>query len=278
MAVLLVCAVVAVAVIAMDHKLTAWNELPFNGFGSIEPVVKKTATLPVRYRVLLPWVYWLIFWMLGGEDDPPERRPIYLFLKWGLAFLSLSVATYFFSPVVALALVIGWLLTLQYDYWSCYAEPLAFLLVLTGNVPLAVIGVIIGTLTKQTAIFLPFVFLSVGGGWWSVLLAGVYSVTDFITKRYQGKGERSNTVRKPMNVAFHYIWDKEPEWRYWLLFGWGLVAMTFVSVAHFQYMPSPFMETAWVPMAVCCAAFFRALIHEPRVMVLNVLWIGSLMA
>ena len=276
MAILLIYPFLAALMLSLDHATTSYNNTPLNGYGGIWPTVKKEARLPMRHRVLVPWLYAFTFWLLGGEDDPPEPLPIYLFWKWFFMAASMMVAAYFFSHAIALLLALYWMVTLQYDYWSVYTESLAFLLVLTGDVRFAAIGVVIGALSKDTAIVLPVVFLFTGGGWWTTAIAILcYGLMAFV-RVYQGRHPIKNTLRKPTNCAFKYVWTHKV-WRRFLLMGWGVIIVSFVVLAHYQHMPEPFRSTAWVLPAICLAGFFGALVHEPRVFAVNVIWWGALL-
>lgn len=277
MAILLIYPILALMMVLLDHKITSYNNTPLNGYGGIWPVIKREATPPMRYRVLLPWLYGAVFWILGGEEDPPEPLPIYLFWKWFFMAASMMAAAYFFSHAIALILALYWMLTLQYDYWSVYAEALAFLLVLTGDICLVLAGVTIGALSKDTAIVLPLVFLSIGGGWLTVPVAMLCWGLVLAVCFYQGKHpDAVNSYRKPMNCAFKYVW-KRKVWRGFLLIGWGTIIVSLVVLAHYQQIPYPFRETVWVLPVMCLAGFFGALVHEPRVFAVNVIWWGALL-
>ena len=269
--------ILAVALVSMEHMLCKGNYTSvWNGYGAIDYVIARTAKSPARQRVLVPWLVWATEWLLGGKDDPPERLPIYLFWKWALMSAALMVAGHFFSHAVALGMALYWALTFQYDYWSVYGECLAFLLALTGNVWLACAGALVGVASKPTFILLPFVFLFSGGGWWTFLVGAVCIIGKLGIYWYQGQGEGSK-FRKPMNVSPHYIFAHYKDKIRWYVMGWAVIAVSLVALAHWQYMPSPFRETAWVLPVVCGMGFFGAMVYEPRVFALNALWIASLL-
>ena len=78
-------------------------------------------------------------------------------------------------------------------------------------------------------------------------------------------------MRKPVNCAFNHVW-KEKDNRRPMVMGWGVILVSFVVFAHFGNMPEPFRGTAWVLPVMCAATFFFAVVHEPRVMAVNVIW------
>ena len=239
-------------------------------------MIDKKSRDPAQWRVLMPWLFGATRWALGGKEDPPLELPIYLFWKWALMSIAMMAASYFLSPIIALGMGLFWVLTFQYDYWCVYSEALAFVLVLTGNPLLGVAGGVIGGLTKNTAVVLPLVFACVNRTWWSILVAAACYGTLAFVRFYQGNAPRYHPYRNPMNCAFFTVWKGVAKRRY-LIIGWGVIIVSWIVFAHFQYMPEPYRSTAWVLPAMTFAAMFFALIHEPRVMAVNIIWIVSLL-
>jgi hypothetical protein len=250
---------------------TVWN-----GMGAIDAVIKKEAKGVQRHRVLVPWLVWATEWCLGGEGDPPERLPIYLFWKWALMSAAMMVAGWFFSPIIALGMALYWACTFQYDYWSVYAEALSFLLVITGNVWLACLGAVLGATSKPTAVILPLVYATQGGGWQSLWVALAFAVPFGAIQWWQGPSPETKW-RKPMNVAPHHIFRDRPDMVLWYLMGLGVIVASLVAFVLSGSMLEPFRSTAWVLPVICGAAFFNANVYEPRVFALNSIWIVSLL-
>jgi hypothetical protein len=167
-------------------------------------------------------------------------------------------------------------MTFQFDYWSVYSECLAFVLVLTGNVPLGLLGVVIGATTKNTALILPLIFLAVNQTWAAAGVALVCYTTFIVVREYQGKVRRYHPMRNPINLAFCYIWKGEGRRRF-ILLGWGVIVVSLIVFTHYRHMPEPYRSTAWVLPVMCAATFFCALVHEPRIMAVNVIWWMSLL-
>lgn len=285
MAVLLIYPVLALMILSLDYRITKYNyDVPQNGYGSLEGVIDRNAPQPAQYRVLMPWLFHATRWLLGGREDPPLTVPIYLFWKWVFMTAAMMVASHFFSPVIALALGLYWVLTLQYDYWSVYSECLAFLLVLTGSLPLACLGVIIGALSKDTAVVLPFifpfvVFQEIGLGRTILateVLVALCGAALVGVRMYQGEGIRKKLFRKPMNCAFPFVWGDKNK-RHYFVMGWGVIIVSLIAAAHYRFMPEPFKSTAWVLPVMCAASFSFALVHEPRVMAVNIIWWAALL-
>lgn len=167
-------------VIYADFGLTKHNlSAPFNGHGAVCNVLAGRARRPMQFRVLVPWLCFALekcSWLL--PRDKVGEHPflsIYLRVKWAtvpalmwasfLYFNRTGVNPFYATGLFALFLV----LAAEYDYGETYLESIfftvAFLLLLSGwswafvlFLPLAFLG----SITKETTIFIPFTALLLG--------------------------------------------------------------------------------------------------------------------
>jgi hypothetical protein len=119
---------------------------PANGYGAIDLTMRREIKAPMAYRVLGPLV---VTWIERLTRLP--RIGIYQDFKLALETLAFwSVGQAFGAPVAMLTAVLL-LLTVKYDYWSWAAELAGLSLALTGRLELAIPGVILYALSRETA-------------------------------------------------------------------------------------------------------------------------------
>lgn len=247
---------------------------PWNGLGAVEGTIQKTADAPMVYRVLVPWVIALIEKVV---NDPPKRvvprLTLYLLVKWGLMTVSLVTVHLILGPVFALGAALYWLMTVQFDYWSLYAETMAFAMVLSGQTELAVIGVIIAAMSRETSFVLPVIFaFVVPTSMWPnmVLVFSVWIATVASVREYQGKHDLyCARVMVLENLDMNETL-RQPHRRYYLAVGWGMILLSVLILFH--TLPEPFNSTKWVPVVISALGFGAGFVHEPRIFTVSMLW------
>lgn len=148
----------------------------WNGFGAIPGVLRRDSGAPMRYRVLVPWVLaglWSskskgIAGLWSGESTGRGRVVMYQVVKVGLLAAALGVWEGLLGRAGVLALALAVALTLEFDYWDCYAELLGMGLALTGSPGWVAVGAVVWGLSRETAGLAP-VLGYVAGGFWAGL-------------------------------------------------------------------------------------------------------------
>lgn len=143
----LVTLLLAVCLSRVQYLVSRGNmKARFNGFGAIPTVQDKTADAPMVYRVLVPW-------LLGKRATVATYNALQAILMWG-ALYSLFLA--WGTPVMLLCAVL-FTVTFYFDYWDWTAEIIGFSLALV-SLPLAILGVVIHGLSRETAPLCGLVF------------------------------------------------------------------------------------------------------------------------
>ena len=147
----------------------------FNGYGAIAAVRAKTADAPMVYRVLVPW--------LIGKPTMAKYQ------AFQVTFITAALYSVYLAWGVPVMLVTAVLLTctFYFDYWDWAPELLGFSLALV-SLPLAIVGVVLHGLSRETA---PLVGLAYGlhfRDWLGGLLVGLlgFAVLQFV-RFVQGK-------------------------------------------------------------------------------------------
>jgi len=147
----------------------------WNGYGAIESVQNKTAAAPMIYRVLFPW--------LIGKPTMAKYQALQVTFITG-ALLSVYLAWGLPVMLVSAVLITG---TFLFDYWDWSAELIGFSLALV-SFPLAVLGVILHGLSRETAPLVGLVyalhFQDINGG---LVLSFVGFAVLVLVRRVQGK-------------------------------------------------------------------------------------------
>lgn len=177
---LLFIAFLSWVVIYADFGLTKHNlNVHWNGQGAIKDVLSGKAQRPMQFRVLIPWLCFILekcSWLLPRDRNKDHPfLSIYLRIKWAtvpilmwasfLYFSKIGVNPFYATGLFALFMI----LAARYDYGETYLESiffvLAFLLLLSGwswafvlFLPLGFFG----SLTKETTIFIPVTALLAG--------------------------------------------------------------------------------------------------------------------
>lgn len=136
----------------------------YNGLGAVEGALRRTGEAPMVYRVLVPWV------MAVLQRMGMRKLEAYELCKFTLNFFALyavslawgfeaAVVTAFFLPV-----------TFLYDYWDWAVEMGAIALGMTGRIDLAILGVVLLAMSRETFILVGLALWMVSGDSLAALL------------------------------------------------------------------------------------------------------------
>lgn len=137
----------------------------WNGLGAIPGVQARVAGAPMAYRVLAAWA-------LGKHANPNWYQVFMLALIWG-ALYSVYLA---WGSTVMLITAILLTVTFWYDYWDIWPELIGFSLALV-SFPLALIGVAIHGLSRETAFLVGLVYGLHSNDW---LGAAILTITGVV--------------------------------------------------------------------------------------------------
>lgn len=145
---------------------------PFNGFGCVEQVNKKNAAAPMAYRVLVPWLIAVVEKLFPKVRG--KRIVVYQVIKVvlnGFAIWSVWQAWGFETALLTCFLLV---LTFRFDYWDWTLEIAGISLAMTGNLTLAVVGVFLHGLSRDTAVLVGAAFfLKTGDIYASLILCSL---------------------------------------------------------------------------------------------------------
>lgn len=239
----------------------------WNGIGAVGGVLNKDADAPMVYRVLVPWLMnglrLLKFPMLEAYEL------LKILFTWG-ALVSVHLV---WGWGVALFVAILLPATFQYDYWDWAPELMGLSLVMTGRFELAIIGVIVWGLSKETAWlgFLAYGLLSydISG---SVILLVVTGLIYLVLRLVQGEHKLycdRVMLRSNLQVLFE-IKEQRPAWLSSMFFA-VLISIAAICVGFVTFpkgiIPVGFVFAGWV--------FAKA--DEIRVFTAVLPWIGWLL-
>lgn len=154
------------------------------GYGAIDGTNDRTTLAPACYRVLLPWVTWLIEKAFPKLDRiityQALRTILMVFMFWSLIQgWGISVAAV--TGVILVA-------TIRFDYWDWPVEVAGIALAMTGNLPLALTGALLCSLSRETAPLLVIVYFMRTGDWMgSLWLMGMIALIMLGVRLYVGR-------------------------------------------------------------------------------------------
>lgn len=141
-------------VVARDNYGAQWN-----GAGAISGVIQRSTQAPMIYRVLVPWFSYLL-----RQAGMPLLNAYELvkILLTGFALWAVELA---WGPVVALGVLAILPVTFLYDYWDWAGELLGLSLCLTGDFWLALVGVWVWGLSRDTVLLAGLAYYLATGDW-----------------------------------------------------------------------------------------------------------------
>jgi hypothetical protein len=250
-----------------------------NGFGAIELTVRREIKAPMAYRALVPLLTVGIERLLRL---PLSRRvDVYQTLKILLEALAFWAITKAWGlPVAFLSFLLA-LLTVKYDYWSWAPEMAGLALAMTGDLALALPGVILFALSRETAPLAAVVYIlktgDIAGG---LVLAMAAALVLVLVRMWAG--------RKPLYCSRF-------QWRYNLnLFfgrtkGGDLILFKWQPIYHSDAMIAAALSfltiavgvmglVGWlVPVILVVAGWTLAKADETRVFAGALPWVAALL-
>ena len=176
-----------------DYRMT-WHNTGsrYNGLGCIPDVIRGKSLQPMQYRVLVPWLVYLMGGMTKSILKP------YIVLRLFSILFALSMSYLWFGNILYTAMLALFFIGASiFDYTDGYLEvgffALSFYLMreqTTWGVGLILAIVFIATLNRETAVFIPIcAFLS--GHWFvSIGMMIAFMAGYIIPRAYYGEKER----------------------------------------------------------------------------------------
>lgn len=149
----------------------------WNGYGAIEGVLNKSSDAPMVYRVLVPW--------LVGRNIKLWKYEAMQVIMVCSSLISLYLAWHSINIILMSSVLL--IASFWYDYWDWTAEIIGVSLALV-SLPLAFLGVIIHSLSRETAPLVGLVYALhshdyLGGA----LISCIAILTLLIVRKIQGK-------------------------------------------------------------------------------------------
>ena len=162
---ILLSLILAAIMLYTEFRLTSsFMRFTSNGFGALPLVLQNKADAPAQYRVLIPWMYFIMPF--------PPGRTLYVLLKYiGMVFGLVAFGTFAYTvgvpwqfsiPLMAAILP----MMFMYDYADCYYELGFFCLAWSmGQQHLVALGIItfLATLNRETGVFIPVGYWALTG-------------------------------------------------------------------------------------------------------------------
>ena len=256
----------------LQHRISDYNaHTPYNGHGCVEDVLRKQALAPMAYRVLVPLVLkWtgargrLLFWYFVSRD---------LLLIGAMVAIGCLIGWVLVPFLVVVLLVIS---ILQYDYWDCWIEVLAFVAVLSGNHVCAVLACMALAASRETWPVAIVCYAAASGSALLAVLAWIPSMAVMgAVIAWQGvRPIYCDRLAIKENVGRILSWR---EYRYWYWEPMGVVWMVMCCACFLLRgtMPEPFASTAFIPPGLAAMTFIFGRIVEPRLMIAGSIWIAA---
>lgn len=240
---------------------------PSNGFGAIHITNNRTALAPMAYRVLVPWLVWLI------ERIFPEKNRIlyYQALKLLLSILVVWAVWVAWSFEVMLVFMLLLLLTFKYDYWDWAAEMAGIALAMTGDLAMALPGAVLHGLSRETALLTPVVYYTRTGDLKGALVIGAAAALTLISVRmivgprklYCNRFMIRENIEALMNI---HKWV--PFWQSDIFMSVAVSALALAALISFP--------TGWIaPVAILGAGWTMAKADETRVFTPVLPWVAA---
>jgi hypothetical protein len=165
----------------------------FNGYACIDQVNQRKTVAPMCYRVLLPWLTWLI------ERIPAMhgRRLTWIYepFRIGMTTLALWATAQAFDFTTALLMAALLPLTFLFDYWDWSVELFAVMAALTGQFWLVLIGALLLALSRETAPLVPAAYWLATGDWQGTAVIGAVTAGTMLVVRLWAGEKRLNCDR-----------------------------------------------------------------------------------
>lgn len=238
---------------------------PWNGLGAVLGVLERNTYAPMIYRVLVPWL------MAPGLKLKFHAVEVYEIIKIVLmagALWSVQLAWGWGAALLTAILISS---TFLYDYWDCYAELIGINLALTGDLRLALVGVVVHALSRETAILSPIAFfIATQAAGESAILMGVCVGVLGLVRLVQGKHalycERWMIKRNWTDIKTMAAFSPT-------LMG-GIVISLMITLLTIGLAPLAGWS-ALIPLAVIAMGWTLAVAEESRVFMAALPWIAN---
>lgn len=173
------------------------------GYGAIDDTNNRTTLAPACYRVLFPWMIWVIEKIFPKLDRiityQALRTILMIFMFWSLMQgWGISVAAV--TGVILVA-------TIRFDYWDWPAEVIGIALAMTGNLPLAILGAVVASLSRETAPLLVVVYFSRTMDWMgSLWLMGIVAAIMLGVRLFVGR-RALHCRRFVLDINLNALWN-----------------------------------------------------------------------
>lgn len=298
---------VGVALGMLDWRVVRRNVgAEWNGYGAIPGVWRRDSAAPMRYRVLAAWVLLVLALRLKFQVKPWH----YQVLKTALLVGALATAEAVVGTIGMIIVALLVALTLEYDYWSSYAEMLGAWLIVWGaggggqpqglpqpGFPLQAIaavalGAAVWGLSKETALLAPAL---AGLAAWGqgqpqglpqpaqVIMAGMSGpvVAGLVRLVQVGRGEAPPRLYcERWTMRAYNLPDLEnatlrEDVGPWLSVAWTVAALAAWVWWMWQPQGSPVRDGAWVVPVWLAAGWLMARARETRVFLPTALWMAG---
>jgi hypothetical protein len=157
------------------------------GFGAVDGTITRTTLAPACYRVLVPWLIW-IYRKLFPNANPDSDLLVYQAIRTVLMIFMFWSLMQGWSPLVAAVTGVILVATIRFDYWDWPVEVIGIALAMSGNLPLAITGAILASLSRETAPLLVIVYFARTGDWIdSLWLAGMIAAIMLGVRLFVGR-------------------------------------------------------------------------------------------
>lgn len=222
-------------------------KIPFNGIGALPWVMTGASLAPMQYRVLVPWLTYLIGKVFGPGRTKYAYFEIYIRVRWAAIAAALCSAHWYFGMVTPDALFATTILAVffcvaaLYDYTDGHLEvaffALAFGLLTVGVTSLGGVLVmmalaLVASLNRETSVFIPIVAALFGNVFLFAAATGGFVAGYIIPRAMYGNKRR---YCKPYINNFKFwkmsVVEEDTPFPYNQYTHFGLIAVTWVVLA-----------------------------------------------
>lgn len=246
----------------------------YNGFGAIESVNQRKTLAPMAYRVLVPWLIFVIELFYRNKEKARQHRITwYQGIKIVLTALALFGVMKAWSIPVAMLVTVMLALTFKHDYWDYATELIGIGFAMTGDLALAVPGAILHGLSRETVLLAPAAYLLRTGDWVGSLAVGLAAGIPLLIVRLVVGKRKLYCDRWMWKINLAMLKDIPkwiPVWYGDITISLGITAVVMLSII-FYYRNL----TNLIPFGLTLAGWLMAKADEPRVFIGAFPWVAS---
>lgn len=246
----------------------------WNGYGQIDLVNQRAGgNYPTLYRVLVPWLIWVLEKLFPGVRRVNWYEAIKAILNAGAIWAVWRAWDFETAAVFCILL----LLTFKFDYWDWASEVIGISLAMTGDLRLAVVGVVIHGLSRETALIAPVGYVWMTGDWIGgaglLALAGTVLLAVHLWK---DKGRLLRVVTVGRMYFLRLTWEKIRQMNayYPMAFGDMFIAMVYSGIILVAVLQFP---AGWIiPAGLLAAGWLLAQPEEVRIFSACLPWVAAM--